>query len=92
MRHRLNGANNSGPVGLPVDIVAETSRYSTLKHLENVFWSYLAEFAESRGAPPKQSCQEWYEVREITRDSAWGRLPDGNVVHGSIRTLLLHSS
>ena len=71
---------------------SESSRYSTLKHFENVFWSYLAEFAELRGAPPKQSCQEWYEVREITRDSAWGRLRDGNVFYGSIRTLLLHSS
>ena len=68
-------------------VCSESSLYSTLKHVENVFWSYLAEFAELRGAPPKQSCQEWYEVREITRDSAWGRLPDGNVFYGSIRTL-----
>ena len=57
-----------------------------------MFWSYLGVAAESRGALPKQSCQEWHEVREITRDSAWGRLPDGNVFYGSIRTLLLHSS
>ena len=49
-----------------------------------MFWSYLRVAAESRGAPPKQSCQEWSEGSEINRDSAWGRLPDGNVFYGSI--------
>ena len=50
---------------------------------------YLGVATELGGAALKQSCQEWYEGVQITRNSAWGRLP--NVLYRSIRTLMLRT-
>ena len=48
--------------------------------------SYLGVATELGGAPQKQSCQEWSQLLIPRENSAWGRLPDGNVILLPYRT------